>query len=78
MAAAAIPQPPPAPASTANWAPSVKVSYGPIAGAVSVLVMFLLDRLGVLKANSVDAATVGPAITTIITFAIQYFVTEPK
>jgi hypothetical protein len=38
--------------------------------------MWLLESIGVLK--SVDAATIGPAITTIITFATQYFITERR
>ena len=83
MAAAAVAQPiatqaqtPTTTPSTTNWAPSVKVSYGPIAGAISALVMWLLESIGVLK--SVDAATVGPAITTIVTFATQYYIQSRK
>lgn len=58
------------PTVTTNWAPTAKVSAGVLAASITALL------LGVLKPGL--SAEHGAAITTILTFMIQYFVPERK
>ena len=76
MATAAAPAVPAASdqaAAKTDWSPTAKVSVGALAGAGTTLLLVIL------KANNVkgiDSAEVGAAITTLITFLIQYTVPE--
>ena len=62
--------------SGTNWAPHVKVSYGIVAGAITTVV------LSFVNVDPAKAATLGPAITTIVTvllqYGLQYLIPEPK
>jgi hypothetical protein len=64
---------PPRTESTTNWAPSAKVSVGILAASMTAL---LLPLLG--KANINLDATQAAALTTLVTFVIQYIVPERK
>ena len=63
----------PTPAATTNWAPTAKVSAGILAASITTL---LLPFLG--KAQISLSATEAAAVTTLITFVIQYVVPERK
>ena len=59
-----------------NWVPTRKVGTGALAGAVTIVVMAFLGphlKDGTGPANS---ASISAAITSIITFVIQYWVPE--
>jgi len=74
MAAAAQPVPG-QPAAQTSWAPTAKVSVGALGAAATTLILVIL------KANNVKAIETpeaGAAITTLITFLIQYWVPERK
>ena len=61
------------PASTTNWAPTAKVSVGILAASMTTL---LLPLLGQAHINPDPAQAA--ALTTLITFVIQYMVPERK
>ena len=61
------------PVSQASLAPSTKVTAGGTAGAVTVLVMYILDRLHVAV-----PADVGSAVTVLFTFLSGYIVKERR
>jgi len=58
-------------ASTTNWAPTAKVSVGILAASATTL---LLPLLGKAHVNFEPAQAA--ALTTLITFVIQYMVPE--
>jgi hypothetical protein len=60
------------PASATSWAPTAKVAAGPLAGGISLIVTTALTAYGVKWVTP----AVGGAITTIITFVIQYMTPE--
>jgi hypothetical protein len=61
------------PLSQQQLTPSTKVAAGGIAGAVTVIVLFILDRLHVIV-----PADVGSAITVLLTFLSGYVVRERR
>ena len=81
MAAAApiVPQavPPvaqPAAQAATSWAPTAKVSAGVLAASVTPLLLLLFKKM----TGSDLSASQGAAVTTIVTFIIQYLVPERK
>jgi len=56
-----------------NWSPTAKVSVGMLAASLTTLVLSLSKQMG-HEVPGADAA----AVTTLITFAIQYLVPERK
>jgi len=60
-------------ASTTNWAPTAKVSVGILAASMTTLLLPLLTKAHI-NPDPAQAA----ALTTLITFAIQYMVPERK
>jgi hypothetical protein len=78
MAAAVAPLPevpPPVPAAATSWAPTAKVSAGVLAGAGTTLIVGLIKPH--LPNFASDPGIVG-AITSILTFVVQYLVPERK
>ena len=66
-------QPAPQPAAqTTNWAPTAKVSAGALAAAATTLILLFMKKAGWQDLS----AEVGAAMTSLLTFAIQYFVLE--
>lgn len=59
--------------STTNWAPTAKVSVGILAASLTTLVLPLLS-----KANVNPDPAQAAALTTLITFVIQYMVPDRK
>jgi putative flippase GtrA len=59
------------PSSTTNWAPTAKVSVGILAASLTTLLLPLLS-----KANISPEPAQAAALTTLITFVIQYMVPE--
>ena len=61
----------PQPTSTAitSWAPTAKVSVGVLAAAISTLILSFWHA---------PTASQGAALTTVITFVIQYWVPDSK
>jgi hypothetical protein len=57
-----------------NWAPTAKVSVGILAASVTTLLLPLWKKL----THSDLEATQATALTTLITFTIQYWVPERK
>lgn len=77
MAASAqtvAPAQPVMPEQTRNWAPTAKVSVGILAASVTSLLLPLWKKL----THSDLEATQATALTTLITFTIQYFVPDRK
>jgi hypothetical protein len=64
-----LPQQPPT--SPTKWAPTAKVSVGILAASLTTLLLPLLSKMHI----SPDASQAA-ALTTLITFAIQYVVPE--
>jgi hypothetical protein len=62
------------PEQSRNWAPTAKVSAGILAASVTSLLLPLWKKL----THSDLEATQATAITTLITFTIQYFVPDRK
>ena len=60
-------------ASTTNWAPTAKVSAGILAASITTMIFPLLKQTQI----NMDAAQAA-ALTTLITFVIQYLVPERK
>jgi hypothetical protein len=56
-----------------SWAPTAKVAVGALAGAVTLIIVQICGHYG-LKLS----AEVGAAVTTVITFAIQYMTPERR
>ncbi|HXC68513.1 MAG TPA: hypothetical protein VN644_01000 [Pyrinomonadaceae bacterium] len=59
--------------STTNWAPTAKVSVGILAASLTTLLLPLLS-----KANVNPDPAQAAALTTLITFAIQYMVPDRR
>jgi hypothetical protein len=57
-----------------NWAPTAKVSVGILAASITTLLLPFWKKL----THSDLDATQATAITTLITFTIQYWVPERK
>jgi len=62
--------------SPTSWAPTAKVSAGMMVGSAAVLILALLQ--GSVPAFLKDSPEVSAAMTTILTFGIQYWVPERK
>ena len=60
--------------TTKNWAPTAKVSVGILAASITTLLLPLWKKV----THSDLEATQATALTTLITFTIQYFVPERK
>jgi hypothetical protein len=60
--------------TTKNWAPTAKVSVGILAASITTLLLPLWKKL----THSDLEATQATALTTLITFTIQYWVPERK
>jgi hypothetical protein len=73
MAAPALAVPNTQPAPTTSWAPTAKVAVGTLAGAVTLITIQILRHF-----NYTASAEVGGAITTLVTFVIQYMTPERK
>ena len=70
MSISALSQPAqPALTQTTSWAPTAKISAGVLAAAVTTLILSFWHA---------PSASQGAALTTVITFLIQYFVPERK
>ena len=65
--------PKPEPTPTTNWAPSAKVSVGILEASVTALLLPLLKQ-----ANINLDPTQAAALTTLVTFVIQYMVPERR
>lgn len=63
------------PVARTDWAPTAKVSVGALAGAATTLLIVILRASDV---KAIDSPEVGCAITTLITFVMQYWVPERK
>jgi len=61
------------PASTTNWAPTAKVSVGILAASFTTFLLPLLSKVHV----NVEPAQAA-ALTTLVTFVIQYMVPERR
>jgi hypothetical protein len=61
------------PGSSTNWAPTAKVSVGILAASMTTLLLPLLGQANI-KLEAAQAA----ALTTLVTFVIQYIVPERK
>lgn len=61
------------PGSTTNWAPTAKVSAGILAASLTTLLLPWLSRVN-FSPGPAEAA----ALTTLITFVIQYMVPDRK
>ncbi|HKA22879.1 MAG TPA: hypothetical protein VKN18_31705 [Blastocatellia bacterium] len=55
--------------ATTSWAPTAKVSVGVLAAAISTLILSFWHA---------PTASQGAALTTVITFVIQYWVPDSK
>jgi len=62
------------PAQTTSWAPTAKISAGALAAAATTLMLFFMKPAGWQDLS----AEVGAAMTSLLTFAIQYFVPDRK
>jgi hypothetical protein len=60
-----------------SYLPSRKVGAGALAGALSVVLVWALNNL-VLTGPTKITGEVASAITTILTFAVGYFVRESE
>ncbi len=60
-------------APSTSWAPTAKVAVGALAGAVTLILVQVMGHYGFKP-----SAEVGGAITTVITFAIQYMTPERR
>jgi hypothetical protein len=65
------PNPPPA-----NWTPSRKVTVGALAGALSVVLVWIANSFFMPEGKAIPAE-VASAITTIISFIASYLIPEP-
>ena len=73
------PQPPQSPTSSkSDWSPTSKVGVGALAGGLTVLIMTFMGPPWERWYHQAIPATVGAAITNILTFAIQYWVPDRK
>ncbi|HEX4629280.1 MAG TPA: hypothetical protein VH137_10880 [Gemmatimonadales bacterium] len=59
-----------------SYLPSRKVGAGALAGALSVLVVWIINTF-VLTGPTKITGEVASAITTILTFVVGYFIPEP-
>ena len=59
--------------TTTNWAPTAKVSVGILAASMTTLLLPLLSKAQI-NPDPAQAA----ALTTLVTFAIQYIVPERR
>jgi len=53
--------------------PTRKVGIGAVAGAVSAILIWAVGRYGLAVPGEI-----GSAVTTVLTFAASYFVTDPE
>lgn len=70
--------PQPATSQPTDWAPTAKVSVGVLAGAVTILLTSFLAPHWKDWTSQEMSSSVGGAITSILTFGIQYLVPERK
>jgi hypothetical protein len=52
-----------------DWAPQTKVAMGGVAGAITILILAVLGKMG-LQFSEIEAA----ALTVLLTFLVQYLV----
>jgi H+/Cl- antiporter ClcA len=80
--AQAAPQQPPAPQPATpqktDWAPTAKVSVGVLAGAITMLISVFLTPHWKDWTRQEMTPAIGGAITSILTFVIQYLVPERR
>lgn len=60
------------PPAKTSWAPTAKVSVGVLAASLVTLLMPKLKQWGL------DSTSASAALTTVVTFVIQYLVPERK
>ena len=60
-------------APTTSWAPTAKVAVGALAGAVTLILVQVMGHYGFKLTPEI-----GGAITTVITFGIQYMAPERR
>lgn len=65
-------------AAKTNWAPTSKVSAGVLAASTTALLLPLVSPLWKKLTGSDLSASEGAALTTVITFVIQYVIPERK
>jgi len=65
------------PAPKKSYLPTRKVGAGALAGAVSIVLVWTLNNL-VLTGPTKITGEVASAITTILTFAVGYFVRDSE
>jgi hypothetical protein len=65
-------QPAASPAQPTSWAPTAKISAGALAAAATTLILFFMKEAGWQDLS----AELGAAMTSLLTFAIQYFVPD--
>ena len=69
------PQPPP-PGGMNQYLPTRKVTVGGLAGAISIVFVWVANTFW-MPSNAKIPAEIASAITTILTFAVSYFVPDP-
>ena len=67
---------PPLAGGKTSYLPSRKVGAGALAGALSVILVWIINTF-VLTGSVKITGEVASAITTILTFLVGYFVPEP-
>lgn len=67
---------PPLPGGKPSYLPSRKVGAGALAGALSVVLVWVINTF-VLTGSMKITGEVASALTTILTFLVGYFVPEP-
>jgi hypothetical protein len=55
-------------------APTTKVMYGGIAGAISIVIVWALNEFKILPNGTQIPGEIASAITTILTFVVSYVV----
>lgn len=55
-------------------APTNKVMAGAIAGAVTAIIVFVLNAFNILPGGTQIPGEIASAVTTVISFAVSYFV----
>jgi len=67
---------PPLPGGKTSYLPSRKVGAGALAGALSVVLVWIINTFVLTGAVKITGE-VASAMTTILTFLVGYFVPEP-